>query len=193
MSDDWKKVVARKACDIIDADNLSAASRTLLNREDSPRALVHKLVKAEQWPDAITVMAHCLPRREAVWWACVCSRKAGAEDDVKALEAAEQWVFKPSGERRAEAFREAQESASASAGALVALAVASSESKLAIDKEVEIELDAAAFPQIVVAAVLVAEAEAAKKESSPFSLFVAMGENIAQGGNGRVDSPINPQ
>jgi len=187
VSNDWTKVIARKACDVIDADELSAGSRAILNREDSPRTLIHKLVKAKQWADAVAVMAHCLPRREAIWWACVCSRKAGTEDDVKALEAAEQWVFKPSNERRVQAFREAQNSTAASPGALVALAVASSDSRLAMDKDLEIVMDVSTFPQIVAAAILVAEGAAAKKESGLFSLFIAMGENIAQGGNGRVD------
>jgi len=188
VSNDWKKVVAEKASDIIEADQLSAGSRPLLNNEDSPRDFVHKLAAAEKWPDAVTVMANCLPRREAVWWVCVCSRKIQNGDDVKALEAAEQWVFKPTDEGRVLAFREAQNSTSSSAAALAALAVASSQSRLSMDERTEIRLDASTFPSLVAAAILVAEEKVAENEgASPFRLFLDMGENIAQGGNGRVE------
>jgi hypothetical protein len=189
MSDKWKKVVAKKACDIINADQLSAGSRAMINDEDSPRDLIHKLALADKWPDALTVMANCLPRREAAWWACMCSRRIKAVDDVKALEAAEQWVFKPTDERRAVAFREAQNSASSSAAALAALAVASSSSRLSLDEYTKIRLDASTFPDLVVAAILVAEGKVEEDEgASPFRLFLDMGEDIAQGGNGRVEN-----
>lgn len=188
MSDEWKKVVAKNACDIISTEKLSAGSRAMMNDEDSPQELIHKLAQADKWPDAVTVMANCLPRREAVWWACMCSRRIRVVDDVKALEAAEQWVFKPTDERRALAFREVQNSTSSSAAALAALAVASSSSRLSLDEYTKIKLDASTFPDLVVAAILVAEGKVGEDEgASPFRLFLDMGENIAQGGNGRVE------
>jgi len=188
VSDEWKKVVAQKACDVVNADKLSAGSLPMLNTEDSPREFILKLAGSEKWPDAITVMANCLPRREAVWWACVCSRKIHDGGDEKALEAAEQWVFKPTDEGRAVAFREVQNSTASSAAALAALAAASSESRLSLDEHTEIRLNASSFPDLVVAAILVAEGIVANDESaSPFSLFLDMGEDIAKGGNGRVE------
>jgi len=143
VEDDWKKIVAERACDIIDANYLGSGSREFMDSESSPEALIIKLSEASRWPDAIRVMASALPRREAVWWACVCSRKSAdvARDktDIVALEAAEKWVFKPSEEGRSESFRMAQESETASAGTLTALAVACSESKLTVVEDQQIK------------------------------------------------------
>jgi hypothetical protein len=63
--------------------------------------------------EATRVMAHAMPRREAVWWACMCARHTQPSDltpaDMAALEAAELWVRKPTDENRRAAFALAQE------------------------------------------------------------------------------------
>ena len=46
------------------------------------------------------MVAHALPKREAVWWACMCARGAPPDaaqtaEDVAALTAAEAWVRRP--------------------------------------------------------------------------------------------------
>jgi hypothetical protein len=188
----WKKIVAQRACDIIEADKLGSGSQRYLDSEISPEALIIRLSESSLWSDAISVIASALPRREAVWWACVCSRKmpamAGDESDKKALDAAEKWVFKPSDKSRSESFRLVQESTSASAGTLAALAVACSDSKLGIGGDQEIMMDSSFFPQIIAASVLTAAGdEAGEPVEDQFSLFIKIGENIAKGGNGHVN------
>src|SRR4051812_8678924 len=46
--------------------------------------------------EATRLMAHAMPKREAVWWACMCALHTAPahlpEPDRKAREAAEQWV-----------------------------------------------------------------------------------------------------
>jgi hypothetical protein len=53
---------------------------------------------------AVRIVAHGLPAREAVWWACMCARHTApadlAESDRLALDAAEAWVRRPSDELR---------------------------------------------------------------------------------------------
>lgn len=49
---------------------------------------------------ACRLAAHALPKREAVWWACMCARAAppdepGTPADAAAIEAAEAWVRRP--------------------------------------------------------------------------------------------------
>lgn len=39
----------------------------------------HRLLKYDLYPDAVRYLAQCLPRREAVFWACLCVRHAGGE------------------------------------------------------------------------------------------------------------------
>jgi hypothetical protein len=55
-------------------------AKALLSDDDLPRDFIEQLVAKGLFPDAVRVIAHALPRREAVWWAWVCARKvAGAE------------------------------------------------------------------------------------------------------------------
>lgn len=192
MEGRWEKIVALRACDIVSVENLSSGSQVFLNSKLSPEALIVSLSEAGKWPDAITVMASSLPRREAVWWACVCCRHVPGLDadkgEMNALEAAEKWVFKPSDKNRSESFFSAGRSSTASAGTLTALAAGCSDSKLKVDENHEIDIDSSSFAQIVAAAVLVAASmEADEKLNDVYSLFILMGEDIAKGGNGRVE------
>jgi hypothetical protein len=72
---------------------------------------VEKLVAAGFVLEAAKLTAHALPKREAVWWACMCARHtapADAEKLVALCAAAETWVRKQSDETRRAAFDLAQ-------------------------------------------------------------------------------------
>ncbi len=61
--------------------------------------------------EAARLAAHALPKREAVWWCCMCARAvpdpALAEADAAALVAAEAWVRRPGEEALRRAAMEA--------------------------------------------------------------------------------------
>ena len=88
---------------------------------------VDKLEAAGFRNDAIRLSAHALPKREAVWWLCMCARAvpdpALPAPDMAALVAAEAWVRKPGQEslRRA-AWEAAQKSGFRSPEAWAAVA-----------------------------------------------------------------------
>lgn len=69
-----------------------------------PRDFIGVLLGAKRHADAVRFLAHALPRRECVWWAWVCARKAaGAEPPLKiknALDATERWIVQPSEDHR---------------------------------------------------------------------------------------------
>jgi hypothetical protein len=73
---------------------------------------LEKLVAAGFVLEAAKLTAHALPKREAVWWACMCARHtapAEADERLAALcAAAETWVRKQSDEARRAAFDLAQ-------------------------------------------------------------------------------------
>jgi hypothetical protein len=91
-----------------DATKILAASPA----EPSQRAFVATLVERELFNDAIAFLAHALPRREAVWWAWVCARKAaGPQPPPKiqaALDATERWIVQPTEDNRRQAMQFAQ-------------------------------------------------------------------------------------
>lgn len=79
--------------------DLSDDARALLHDDPVAPVFINRLAAANQHLDAIHFMAHALPKREAVWWACLCVRstlgQTASPDIVKALTTAEQWVYKP--------------------------------------------------------------------------------------------------
>jgi len=71
--------------------------------EQCPTVFLQALVAAGKIEDAVTFCAYLLPRREAVWWACGCVKRAlghVAGDRAAALLAAEAWVKEPDDGRR---------------------------------------------------------------------------------------------
>ncbi len=71
--------------------------------EQSPIKFIRELVAAGKLAEGVTFCAYLLPRREAVWWACISARTL-AEDIARerpdALLAAEAWVYQPDDQRR---------------------------------------------------------------------------------------------
>src|SRR5207245_1179123 len=73
---------------------------------------INTLMEKQQFPDAVRFLAHALPKREAVWWACLCARaSAGSKPPpniAAALQTAEKWVVDPSEENRRAAMPAAE-------------------------------------------------------------------------------------
>ena len=96
---DFVRVPAEKAHEICAKVELDDPAKRLLRQDDSPQAYLGRLREHELLADAVRFLAYGLPKREAVWWACVALRRlAGGElpaADEEAVAAAEAWVFKP--------------------------------------------------------------------------------------------------
>jgi hypothetical protein len=106
---------------------LDDASPLLADRPSSV-VLLQRLERAELSDAALCLVAHALPPREAVWWACRCARHAVTGQgrlpaDIAAAEAAEAWVRDPKSAHRARAYAAARRAQFQSAEALAALAV----------------------------------------------------------------------
>ena len=192
MIDHWKKINADKVAAIIDLKELKAESIALLGADMWPEKFIDELSVADRWVDAIKVLAHALPRREAVWWACMCATQveslAAEPEEQAALESAEKWVFKPTDEHRLDAFQRAQKSRSSSLGTMCALAAAFSQEKLPIAKDQEIEVDIAEFPKLISGTIVMAASMRDKAEFNEWlQNFLASGTNIACGGNGVIE------
>jgi hypothetical protein len=91
---------------------LTPEAAALLKPQGSVADFLSALVAAELMNDAVGVMAQALPKREAVWWACLATRTlldAQTPPAVTAaIEAAEAWVYRPSEETRRAAMDRAQ-------------------------------------------------------------------------------------
>jgi hypothetical protein len=105
---------------------LDAEGLALLEGVADCAAGLDRLAGAGRHSDAVRLAAHALPKREAVWWACMCARavpdpKLPAED-AAAIEAAEAWVRRPDDPSRRAAMEAAQKTGFRSAEAWAAVA-----------------------------------------------------------------------
>jgi len=91
---------------------LGAEAKALLQPRATAAEFLAALMAQGLIRDAVAIMAYALPKREAVWWACLASRTVvDAETPapvVAALEAAEAWVYQPSEETRRATMDRAQ-------------------------------------------------------------------------------------
>src|ERR1051326_6159110 len=98
----------------------------LLRDGQPPREFLNLLVEKALFPDAVRFLAHALPKREAVWWACLCAGQVFATEApakmTAALRAAEQWVEEPSEDHRRAALPAAEVAEFGTPGGCAALA-----------------------------------------------------------------------
>jgi len=76
--------------------------------EQPPVEFIRSLAASGAYRDAVSCCAYLLPRREAVWWACQCTRGGGRAllpEEKAALDTAEAWVQTPEEEHRQAALR----------------------------------------------------------------------------------------
>jgi hypothetical protein len=98
------KVAAKTAAEVCKQFPLSEEAKQLLGDALTPRLALDMLIDRGQWVNAVRFLAHALPKREAVWWACQCLRSVSAPDVpaavTSAIQAAEKWAKDPKEENR---------------------------------------------------------------------------------------------
>ncbi len=83
---------------------VSDEAKALVTEQTATKEFLGLLVEKELFRDAIRVVAHLLPKREAIGWGCLCVRHILASQKDKPLPnvqvAAERWVSAPNEENR---------------------------------------------------------------------------------------------
>jgi hypothetical protein len=78
---------------------IGKAGRKLLDASLTPWGFFGRLLANEKFPDAIRFLAHTLPKREAVWWGCLCLRMVAGPNlgpkQTQAFQSAVRWVLDP--------------------------------------------------------------------------------------------------
>ncbi|HXW15047.1 MAG TPA: hypothetical protein VEN79_11100 [Terriglobia bacterium] len=102
-------------------------AKALLTDESSTKQFIGLLVEKELFRDAIRLIAHLLPKREAIGWGCLCVRHILATQKDMALPevqiAAERWVSAPTEENRWAAKQAADKEDPKTPSGLLAMAV----------------------------------------------------------------------
>lgn len=141
--------------------------------------------------DAVRVLAHALPKREAVWWACMCAVNTAPPDlgeaDRLARETAELWVRQQKDEQRRAAFAHAEASGFQTPEAWSGVAAFWSGNSMSLVGLPPVP----PAPHLTGTAVAGAVALAAvrgevKRQPARLKRFLESGRNIAAGGPGRM-------
>jgi len=106
---EWSVVQTATAAEVCRSFELSNSGRALLDGKLTPPQFLALLLSADERQDAICFLAQALPKREAVWWGCLClwDIHRPEPEDVRIaaiLEAAVRWVLDPSDENRLAAW-----------------------------------------------------------------------------------------
>ncbi len=182
------KVTAKTAAEVCKLFPLGDEAKKLLRDGMAPRPFLDALIEKQQFPDAVRLLAHALPKREAVWWACLCARQAhGASPPPPigpALTAAEKWVSDPSDDNRRAAHAAAQAGATGSPAGCAALAAFFSGGSLAPANLPAVPPGETLTAQAAAGAVLLAGVLAEPQKSvDKYRKFLALGVDVGNGVN----------
>lgn len=153
-----------------------------------PEAL-ERLENGGRLRQAVRLVAHALPAREAVWWACMCGRHSAPadlhEDDRQALDAAEAWVRRPSDETRQAAAGRAEAAGTKSPEIWAATAVAWS-GAAPPDPQRRVPSRKVAGTAVASAVIQASLRTAPKRSRMRLERFLESAHDIASGGGGRL-------
>lgn len=141
--------------------------------------------------EAVRLVAHALPKREAVWWACMCAAHTApsdlAEAERAALAAAELWVRAQTDAARRAAMAQAQATGFSSPEAWAAVAAFWSGESMAPEGQPAVP-PAPHLTGTAVAGSVALSAVRGQVSRRPARLrrFLESGRNIAAGGPGRL-------
>ena len=188
---DLVKVQATTAEELLRHIDVSQEAGDHLVPHTAPEVSINRLMDAGLYADAIKLLARGLPKREAVWWACLCARELQNpqtdEANVNALSAAESWVKNPSEDRRHTCKLLAEVTRYQTPASWAATAASWSHGSLAAEGEPVIEppehLYAHAVAGSVTLAAVMSDPVTPEKQ---FIRFLRGGLDLARGGNGKL-------
>jgi len=190
---EFKKIKATTAQAILVTYEQDPCFQETLNQQagltlQSPEAFMAYLLEHAELEQLVKFLAHALPRREAVWWACLVARQAQSNEpqSVKtALEVTEQWVMKPSEQKRREAEQWARLTEYQYAASWAAQAAFWSTGSMTPENEAPVPAPAKLYAHAVCGAVQLAAANGEPQESEKrIRRFIKQGIEIAKGYSG---------
>jgi hypothetical protein len=173
--------------------NLSEPAQALREADIAQGDYIERLCAEGLWADAVRFLAHGLPKREAVWWACLAARAAlgerPPEPQAKAIKAAEAWVYEPSEEHRRAAMAAGDAVGKDSPARWATIAAFWSGGSVTAPDAPAVAPGETLTAMAVAGAVQIAAVQEPPRAEENYRLFIAQGLDIARGGNGRGAAP----
>lgn len=159
--------------------------------------LLSVLEERKDYQQALKVLAHSLPRREAVWWGCLGARdELGLDAEASpppALAAAEAWVLKPGEETRQSAHEVIEVEKAPKTARLIAMAAVYADGTMGPGVLADADAPPNAVGDLVFGIMLKAVYRAPEKAADNARLLLDRGLDIARGGNGKVAAPAETE
>jgi hypothetical protein len=173
--------------------DLDPQGKVLLEKCRNSQEALAALERAGLLIEATRLVAHALPAREAVWWACACSRHTAASGadravESKLLEAAEEWVRRPTDDLRRAAMKEAEAAGFKSPEAWAAVAAFWSGDSMSPPEAPKVPPEPHFTGLAVAGSIALAAARGeATRRSDRLRRFLVSAKDIAVGGAGRIE------
>lgn len=185
------KIKQTNATAIAQGIEFDEQATALLQDKPTTTDYLQQLIAQKLYPDAVRFLAHALPKREATWWACLCARHRLTDKtpapEIKAIELAEAWVYKPTEDNRKLTLPAAEATAYKSAASWAAIAAFWSGDDISPVPQAVVPPDEKLYAKAVIGAVMLAATQGeASKVNDNYQLFLQQGLNIASGGDGRT-------
>lgn len=186
------KISARQASEILPRFELTDDAAEFADKGQlAPLEFIKQLVQKNLFFDAVKFLAHALPKREAIWWACLAVKKSlpdpAPAPQLAALNAAEQWAIAPSEEKRLLAKAWSEKTGQKSAASWAATAAFWSGGSIAKPGEPDMMPPPYLYAHAVAGSISMAAFDVNKDNAAePFKLFIRQGLDLAAGGRGEV-------
>ncbi len=187
------KIQTAFAKDICKHFVLSDESKKLLTEKMTPTEFVKQFMEKQFYLDVIKFIAHALPKRESVWWACLAAKYQfdsivdDKEEFLSTLDAADLWVRKPTESNRRLAEKWSIKTEQKHSASWAATAAFWSTGSMTKEDEPAVPPQPYLFAHAVAGAVAISGAltDPGKSEEG-FKCLIAMGLDLASGGNGEL-------
>ncbi|HMK85432.1 MAG TPA: hypothetical protein VK437_05695 [Steroidobacteraceae bacterium] len=192
MAGRFTKVAVPELATLMSRAALSPEAQEALRGCEELESAIDRLETAGFQAEAIRVLAHALPKRESVWWACMCADSTAppelAEEDRLARESAELWVRQQTDGVRRDAMAHAQASGFMTAESWTGVAAFWSGDSLApLDEPVIAPLPEQTGSAVAAAVTLASVRGEGEHYASRVKRFLESGRDIASGGFGRME------
>jgi hypothetical protein len=162
---------------------LGEAAMAMAGPETQPAEYVSLLLGKKLYPDAVRFVAHALPKREGIWWAWMCARRAAGEQakpEIRAaLEATEKWIAQPNEEHRRAAMAAAEKAQFDTPAGCAGLAAFLTSGSMAPPEAPPVPPGEYLSAKAVSGAVICAAVTEPENAPARFEQFVAQGLDVA--------------
>jgi hypothetical protein len=172
---------------------LDAEATAALAGCDNSLDALDRLEQAGRLIEATRLVAHALPPREAVWWACACSRHTAPSGtnpavDTTLRDAAEEWVRRPTDEHRRAAMKQAETAGFGSPEAWAVVAAFWTGDSMAPPEAPKVPPQPHFTGLAIAGSVALAAARGpASRREARLRGFLVSAKDIASGGVGRIE------